>query len=131
MIKTFLSCDEIYNQMVRLGYSPIESKKYAYEFQLSNGHYVYVKRLKDSKASKKWASRLMIHPGLKDHRSLLEATENVSLRFAIEENMSTAFVKFPVSPLSKSAKAPSRYGAGVNFKTPQAIEEFISRLSKI
>lgn len=34
--------------MIELGYIQTNTRKYAYEFELKNGQYIYIKRLKDS-----------------------------------------------------------------------------------
>lgn len=113
-----------------MGITQTNESKYAYEFELTNGQIIYVKRLKDSRPSKKWVSRLMIHPELEKYRNTLKI-ERVDLNFNIEDNMSTAYKTFPVSPLSKAEITPSRYGIGVNFRTTQTLEEFVKILSSI
>lgn len=75
-------------------------------------------------------SRLMIHPDLEKHRNTLKI-EHVDLNFNIEDNMKSSFKAFPVSPLSQAEKMPSRYGIGVNFNTPQALEKFVNVMSSI
>ncbi|MNI54851.1 hypothetical protein D3C73_1097680 [compost metagenome] len=45
---TYLSCKEIYELMTELGYTQTNTRKYAHEFELKNGQYIYIKRLKDS-----------------------------------------------------------------------------------
>ena len=127
---SYLSCNDIYNHLIGLGVSQTNESKYAHEFKLANGQIIYVKRLKDSRPSKKWVSRLMIHPNLEKHRSLLKI-EHVDLNFNIEDNMKSSFKAFPVSPLSQAEKTPSRYGIGVNFQTLQAVEEFVKIMSRI
>lgn len=99
-----------------MGITQTNESKYAYEFELTNGQIIYVKRLKDSNPSRKWVSRLMIHPSLEKHRSVLKI-DDAELNLNIKDNMSTAFRTFPVSPLSQAEKTPSYYGIGVNFKT--------------
>ncbi len=53
---TFLSCNEIYELMTDLGYTQTNTRKYAHEFKLKNGQYIYVKRLEDNQ--KEYLSRL-------------------------------------------------------------------------
>lgn len=96
---TYLSCQEIYKHLIGVGITQTNESKYAYEFELSNGQVIYVKRLKDSRPSRKWVSRLMIHPNLEKYRSILQIDDS-ELNFNIKDNMSTAYRTFPVSPLS-------------------------------
>lgn len=130
MSDSYLSCNEIYDHLIGLGITQTNESEYAHEFELANGQIIYVKRLKDSRPSKKWLSRLMIHPNLEKHRSLLKI-EHVDLNFNIEDNMKSSFKAFPVSPLSQAKQTLSRYGIGVNFRTPQALEEFVKIMSSI
>lgn len=130
MNHSYLSCNDIYNHLIGLGISQTNESKYAYEFKLANGQIIYVKRLKDSKPSTKWVSRLMIHPELEKYRNTLKI-DDVDLNFNIEDNMKSTFKAFPISPLSQAEKPPSRYGIGGNFRTPQALEEFVKIMSGI
>jgi hypothetical protein len=130
MNHSYLSCNEIYDHLIGLGITQTNESEYAHEFELANGQIIYVKRLKDSRPRKKWVSRLMIHPDLEKHRNTLKI-EHVDLNFNIEDNMKSSFKAFPVSPLSQAEKMPSRYGIGVNFNTPQALEKFVNVMSSI
>ena len=43
----YLSCKEIYDAIKEWGIKETNTREYAYEFQLKNGQYIYVKRLLD------------------------------------------------------------------------------------
>ena len=130
LITTQISIKKSPTNPVRFSITQTNKSEYAHELELANGQIIYVKRLKDSRPSKKWVSRLMIHPELEKYRNTLKI-ERVDLNFNIEDNMSTAYKTFPVSPLSKAEITPSRYGIGVNFRTTQTLEEFVKILSSI
>jgi len=122
---TFLSCKEIYELMTELGYTQTNTREYAHEFELKNGQYLYIKRLKDSQKRKKEPSRLMIHPSFLKFKEDLTKLEKVEFSFEEKGNMNTAFARFPHSSESDCAKNPTQHGIGVNFKDKLALTNFL------
>lgn len=122
---TFLSCQEIDELMTELGYTQTNTRKYAHEFKLKNGQYIYVKQLKDNQKRKKQPSRFMIHPSFRKFKEDLIKLEKVEFSFKEKGNMNTAFACFPQSNESECAKNPTRYGIGVNFKDKLALINFL------
>ncbi|MFI9954327.1 hypothetical protein Q4228_08000 [Acinetobacter baumannii] len=100
---TFLSCNEIYELMTDLGYTQTNTRKYAHEFKLKNGQYIYVKQLKDNQKRKKQPSRFMIHPSFRKFKEDLIKLEKVEFSFKEKGNMNTAFACFPQSNESECA----------------------------
>ncbi|EPL0173791.1 hypothetical protein N1009_003621, partial [Acinetobacter baumannii] len=113
---TYLSCKEIHELMTELGYTQTNTRKYAHEFELKNGQYIYIKRLKDSQKRKKEPSRLMIHPSFQKFKEDLTKLEKVEFSFEQKGNMNSAFAEFPKCDLSECDGNPTEYGIGVNFK---------------
>ncbi|WP_454667239.1 hypothetical protein [Acinetobacter calcoaceticus] len=122
---TFLSCKEIDEFMIELGYTQTNTRKYAHEFKLKNGQYIYVKQLKDNQKRVSDPSRLMIHPKYIDHKDELRKLEKVELNFEQKGNMNSAFAEFPKCDLSKCDGNPTEYGIGVNFKDKLALINFL------
>lgn len=122
---TYLSCKEIYELMTELGYTQTNTRKYAHEFELKNGQYIYIKRLKDSQKRISKPSRLMIHPKYMDHKDQLRKLENVEFNFEQKGNMNSAFAEFPKCDLSKCEGNPTEYGIGANFKDKLALTNFL------
>lgn len=122
---TFLSCKEIHQIMTELGYKQTNTREYAHEFELKNGQYIYIKRLKDSQKRKKEPSRLMIHPSFQKSKEDLTKLEKVEFNFEEKGNMNTAFARFPHSSESDCVKNPTQHGIGVNIKDKLALINFL------
>lgn len=122
---TFLSCTEIDELMTELGYTQTNTRKYAHEFKLKNGQYVYVKQLTDNQKRKKQPSRLMIHPSFQKFKEDLTKLEKVEFSFEQKGNMNSAFAEFPKCDLSKCEGNPTEYGIGANFKDKLALTNFL------
>ncbi|RZK22267.1 MAG: hypothetical protein EOO43_09810 [Flavobacterium sp.] len=127
----YLSCSEIYDAMKSLAINQTIERKYAYEFKLTNGQVIYVKRLLDSQAYQDEPFRLMIHPALFALKTELQQIEGVKFKFGEKGNMNTAFAKYPNSSTSQSKSNPTKYGIGVNFKSEQALKELINFLRNL
>ncbi|MDR9541868.1 hypothetical protein RJC71_00250 [Acinetobacter baumannii] len=122
---TYLSCKEIYELMTELGYTQTNTREYAHEFELKNGQYFYIKRLKDSQKRKKEPSRLMIHPSFLKFKEAFTKLEKVEFSFEEKGNMNSTFAEFPKCDLSKCDGNPTEYGIGVNFKDKLALINFL------
>jgi len=122
---TYISCKEINQIMIELGYKKTNTREYAYEFKLKNGQYIYIKRLKDTQKRISEPSRLMIHPKYIDYKDELRKLENVEFNFEQKGNMNSAFAEFPKCDLSKCEGNPTEYGIGANFKDKLALTNFL------
>lgn len=126
-----LSCKEIYDAMKNIGIQQTAEREYAYEFQLANKLFIYVKRLLDTQNRQQQPSRLMIHPmfiALKDELTRLENTE---FNFEQEGNMNSAFAQFPKCPKSECKDNSTEYGIGVNFPDKNALSELLKFIGSL
>lgn len=121
----YLSCNEIYQIMIGIGLEPTATREYAYEFQLKNGQYLYVKRLRDTQKRTPEPSRLMIHPAFVVLKDDLQELENIQFNFAQQGNMNSAFAQFPKSCQSQCDENPTEYGIGVNFQDKRSLLKLI------
>ncbi|AYA03966.1 hypothetical protein BEN74_14910 [Acinetobacter sp. WCHAc010034] len=121
----YLSCKEIYDAIKALGIQQTNTREYAYEFQLKNGQYIYVKRLLDTQKRNAEPSRLMIHPCFIALKEDLLSFENIEFSFEEKGNMNAAFAKFPQCALSQCDDNPTEYGIGVNFQDKQSLLKLI------
>ncbi|WP_159153117.1 hypothetical protein [Acinetobacter johnsonii] len=121
----YLSCKEIYDAIKELGIKQTNTREYAYEFQLKNGQYIYVKRLLDTQKRNLEPSRLMIHPAFVVLKDDLQELENIEFNFAQQGNMNSAFAQFPKSSQSQCDENPTEYGIGVNFHDKRSLLKLI------
>lgn len=128
---TYLSCKEIYQIMSDLGCEQTTTRKYAYEFKLKNGHYLYVKRLMDTKKITPEPSRLMIHPAFVELKEDLQKVENVVFNFEEKGNMNSAFVQFPKCRQSECEDNQTEYGIGVNFSNKNGLIGFLKFIESL
>ena len=83
----YLSCKEIYDAIKEWGIKETNTREYAYEFQLKNGQYIYVKRLLDTQKRNPEPLRLMIHPCFIALKEDLLSFENIEFSFEEMGNM--------------------------------------------
>lgn len=121
----YLSCKDIYQILIDLGIKQSEIRDYAYEFQLKNEQYIYVKRLLDTQKRVTEPSRLMIHPAFIALKDDLQKLEDVAFNFEEKGNMNSAFAHFPKSSQSRCIENPTEYGIGVNFEHRKALIDFL------
>ena len=128
---TYLSCKEIYKILTELGFKQTEIRDYAYEFQLKNGQYIYVKRLLDTQKRVPEPSRLMIHPAFIVLKDDLQKMQNIAFNFEEKGNMNSAFAQFPRSSQSRCIENPTEYGIGVNFQDRKSLIDFLDFIQSI
>jgi hypothetical protein len=121
----YLSCKEIYDAIKELGIKETNTREYAYEFQLKNGQYIYVKRLLDTQKRNPEPLRLMIHPCFIALKEYLLSFENIEFSFEEMGNMNSAFAQFPKSSQSQCDENPTKYGIGVNFQDKRSLLKLI------
>ncbi|OOW08310.1 conserved hypothetical protein [Acinetobacter sp. 8I-beige] len=121
----YLSCKEIYDAIKEWGIKETNTREYAYEFQLKNGQYIYVKRLLDTQKRNPEPLRLMIHPCFIALKEDLLSFENIEFSFEEMGNMNSAFAQFPKSSQSQCDENPTKYGIGVNFQDKRSLLKLI------
>ena len=121
----YLSCKEIYDAIKEQGIKQTNTREYAYEFQLKNGQYIYVKRLLDTQKRNPEPLRLMIHPCFIALKEDLLSFENIEFSFEEMGNMNSAFAQFPKSTQSQCDENPTKYGIGVNFQDKRSLLKLI------
>ena len=121
----YLSCKEIYDAIKEWGIKETNTREYAYEFQLKNGQYIYVKRLLDTQKRNPEPLRLMIHPCFIALKEDLLSFENIEFSFEEMGNMNSAFAQFPKSSQSQCDENPTEYGIGVNFHDKRSLLKLI------
>lgn len=121
----YLSCKEIYDAIKEWGIKETNTREYAYEFQLKNGQYIYVKRLLDTQKRNPEPLRLMIHPCFITLKEDLLSFENIEFSFEEMGNMNSAFAQFPKSSQSQCDENPTKYGIGVNFQDKRSLLKLI------
>lgn len=121
----YLNCKEIYDAIKEWGIKETNTREYAYEFQLKNGQYIYVKRLLDTQKRNPEPLRLMIHPCFIALKEDLLSFENIEFSFEEMGNMNSAFAQFPKSSQSQCDENPIKYGIGVNFQDKRSLLKLI------
>lgn len=131
MEMAYLSCKEIYDAMKNIGIKQTYEREYAYEFQLVNKQFIYVKRLLDTQNRQQQPSRLMIHPLFIALKNELMKLENTEFNFEQDGNMNSAFAQFPKCSKSECKDNPTEYGIGVNFKDKTALYKLLKFIENV
>jgi 5-methylcytosine-specific restriction protein B len=121
-----LNSEELYSALIHLGFTATnKDNKYAYEFNLGNGDYIYVKSNKYDDGSRKLVDKdpLVIHPHNIKVRLDIDALEGINVNWTLRK--SSNYKKFP---LPSDNTSPSGYAMTVD--SPDALNQLIELITK-